>query len=159
MGASKELFMQEREAEMNQEISPVISEKYSKQSQIEIAERMLFNVDEGHANPLTIFIKLRNLQAAVEMAIDLVKPLALEEGQKLSKTGEKISGVQVSVVGGKRSCDYSNDREWTGLKEKIKDREEFLKGLQKPMADIETGEIINPPIIKYSQDTVNLKFA
>jgi hypothetical protein len=40
----------------------------------------------------------------------------------------------------------------------MKEREEMLKGLKKEMADTETGEIINPPMIKYSGATIILKF-
>jgi len=93
-----------------------------------------------------------------KIAIDRIKPDATVEALKLQKGGERVAGVHVSAVNGKRTFDYSEDKEWCNLKEKLREREALLKGLPKDMADPETGEIISPPIIKYSPETINLKF-
>jgi len=159
MGASKEIFMEMREQEMTQaEGLPSIAETFSKSTQIAMADRFTAKVNEGAENPLDAFIRLRNIEKALEIALDRLKPLALIEGEKLAKSGEKVHGVHVSVVGGKRTFDYSNDKIWNEVKEKLKEREEFLKGLKKEMADVDTGEIISPPVIKYYSETLYLKF-
>lgn len=68
------------------------------------------------------------------------------------KTTDKINGCEVKVVD-RKTYDFSEtNSDWVRLnisleklKKEIKEREAFLKALKSPVADPETGEIINPP--------------
>lgn len=131
--------------------------KYSKTEQSIMANRFIQDAIDGNEDSLKRFIMLRNLSEAVTIAIELLKGNAMIEADKLAKGGEKVLGVNVSTMEGRRTFDYSNDEVWVKLKEKIKEREEFLKGLKQPMSDME-GVISNPPMIKYSGATIVLKF-
>ena len=152
MGLTKELFMEIREREDSTPSAPL-----TKSSQIELAEKLTNKVELGEADPLKTFIQLRSLETSVKIALDKIKGRAIEEGQKLNKGGEKIIGVSCSLMNGRRMYDYSNDSVWNDLKAKMKEREEFLKGLKEPMSDME-GVISCPPIIKYCEETLTLKF-
>lgn len=134
---------------------PVI--KYSKTEQQTLANRFIQDALDGNENPLHRFIALRNLYKAVSIALERIKGDAIIEVDKLEKGGNRVLGVNVSVVGGRRTWNYSEDKVWSDLKEKIKAREEMLKSLKEPMSDMD-GVISNPPSITYSGDTINLKF-
>ena len=161
MGVTKELFMEIREREDSTPSAPL-----TKSSQIELAEMLTNKVELGEVDPLKTFIQLRSLktfiqlrslETSVKIALDKIKGRAIEEGQKLNKGGEKIIGVNCSLMNGRRMYDYSNDSVWNDLKAKMKEREDFLKGLKEPMSDME-GVISCPPIIKYCEETLTLKF-
>ena len=66
---------------------------------------------------------------------------------------EEIFGVKISKSEVGVRYDYTKDGVWNDLnselepiKDKIKEREKFLKTLQQKVADIDTGEIIEPPV-------------
>ena len=72
------------------------------------------------------------------------------EAEKYGKSFEYMGAkVQLSE---RRSYDYSNDDTWAQINRSLKQREELLKYLTAPLADTETGEIINP--VPYKITTV-----
>lgn len=115
---------------------------------------------EGDENPLHVLVRLRFMKSVIEGAEIRVKQIATEEASRLNRVGghDFVLGTEVSYSEGRRTFDYSEDKEWNDLKEKMKNREEMLKGLKKPMADPDSGEIINPPIVKYSAEIIIVKF-
>ena len=97
----------------------------------------------------------------MEQIIKKVKPHVEGEMMEwLHRNGEKVSvnGVQINYSSGSRKLDYSNDSEWVDLNAKIKAREEFLKGLTKEMVDTDTGEVVNPPLVKYNKESIKVEF-
>ena len=123
------------------------------ESVIETATACVYNGDSG---PLPIFIKAKALSEIAEGIMDKVKEGAILESEKYGKEGYKIMGVKFQKVSGRRTFDFSNDKMFCEIKKLLKEREEFLKGIKKEMADVETGEIVYPPIEKYSGETIKL---
>jgi hypothetical protein len=136
---------------------PTTSIKYNKTEQSIMANRFIQDALDGNENPLHRFIALRNLEESVSIALERIKGDAMIEADKLAKGGDRVLGVNVSTMEGRRTFDYSGDSVWLDLKNKMKDREDFLKGLKEPMSDMQ-GVISNPPMIKYSGATIVLKF-
>jgi ribonuclease BN (tRNA processing enzyme) len=132
---------------MTQQIS--IPENLTKESITLLADHITEKAREGEENPLHSLVKIRFMKNVIEAAEVQVKQMATEEASRLSKSGETVIGTEVT---------YSEDKEWNDLKNKLKKREDMLKGLTKPMADPDSGEIINPPIVKYSAEIVTIKF-
>lgn len=64
------------------------------------------------------------------------------EAEKYGKNFEYL-GAKVQLME-RRTYDYSNDDTWNQINRSLKQREELLKYLIAPLADTETGEIINP---------------
>ena len=86
-----------------------------------------------------------------------VKDLILLEGKKYE--GQDYFGCQIKSQS-RKTYDFNacNDSEYTNLskyieslKTQLKAREAFLKALPAPMADPETGNIINPPTFTSSE--------
>ena len=101
------------------------------------------------------YVKLKTIAEVVKKAMDLVKQTAFDE---LSEQGVTKYGAKVEVMKGKRSFDYSNDPVWEDLDNQLADRETFLKGLTKPMAETDGGEIIYPAVVTYANDSVKITF-
>ena len=70
------------------------------------------------------------------------------EAEKYGKNFEYM-GTKVQLTE-RRTYDYSNDDTWSQINRSLKQREELLKYLTSPLADFETGEIINPVPYKVS---------
>ena len=107
------------------------------------------------SNPIRAYIRLYAFKMILEDIETDLKELAIAESFKY-KDDKIIDGVGFTYKNGASKFDYSSDKTWNELKSAIKEREEFLKGLKKPMADTETGEIIAPPMITYSKDSITI---
>jgi len=79
-----------------------------------------------------------------------LKDIAIKQ---IGESGQDIGGCKITV-GNRRTFDFSKcdhfererySSEILDAKEKLKKIETFLKALDKPMADPETGQVINPP--------------
>lgn len=108
----------------------------------------------GDINPLTIARQLKSFEDVIKALRDDkdIKDLFLNEAQKHGvksfEDGAKF-GLQNRKTFNFTEC---NDSKWNELNETInsaklalKEREEFLKVLKEPIADVESGEIIYPP--------------
>jgi len=123
----------------------------------DIVEQARINLSEGHTDALKLFITAKKGKELFDQLEKTVRPYA-EQEDRLSKgevykkydceITEKMTGV---------SYDFTNcgDEYWDSLTAQIKEledarkeREKFLKTLTKPVADVETGAVINPPIHK-----------
>jgi len=79
---------------------------------------------------------------------------------EVAKYGDNAIGRGVIVVKKSRKTyeyDDCNDPVWNKLQAELKElnkriaeRESLLKALKEPMADVETGEVIFPPVVKYT---------
>ena len=105
----------------------------------------------GEQNPLIIARQLNAFAGVLkELQADKdIRECFMLEAQKYgSKTFDL--GAKFTIQN-RKSYDYTNDTKWSeinasieALKVKLKEREEFLKHLTEPMADLDSGEIINP---------------
>jgi len=105
-------------------------------------------VAEGNADPIDTLVRLTAIKLAVDTAVDAVKPSAIAEAHKYGKDGARSMDAKVEVVEAGVKYDYSNDSVWRDLKEKIKERETFLKGVKEAFEMRVDDELVTiyPPI-------------
>ena len=114
--------------------------------------QLLQMVMSGEVNPLEMEVYLKSIE-------DVVKNVRKDAGFKDATQDEVAKypgkefryGNALIVKSSRTVCNYSEDSEWQGLDQAKKTREKFLKGLDKPMADPETGEITSPPTRKTTE--------
>ena len=136
----------------------------------EMATGLITAVAEGRLAPLETLSKLKFAELTIKTAIDGVMDAAIDEAAKYNK-GEKITamGCELSQKESGVKYDYSGcgdavyDRlvaEMDALKEKMKDREAFLKTVKEAMTvgDEETGEVMTiRPAAKSSKTIVEVR--
>jgi len=96
----------------------------------------------GLYNPLSIHLCLKAMEEMIKMIKEGIAEQVLQEAEKYGKSFEYM-GARVQVTN-RRTYDYSIDDTWAQINRSMKQREELLKYLIAPLADTETGEIINP---------------
>lgn len=122
------------------------------------AQIVASEIDSGMYNALEVDIRLKGIEETIKAVRghNLVKECVSDELGKYKEKTIEINGVKISKRESPRfdfvGCD---DEQWESLKKqeaevkaKIKERENFLKALKEPVADVDTGNIINPPVIK-----------
>lgn len=122
------------------------------------SNQLIQSVKNGETNPLELLVILRALEAVSKLVREKIEGNILTEADKyreriIEAYGAKIEKAEVSTT---YNYAYSKDAEWeqldaeiTGLLEKQKKRQEFLRSLTEPITVVnrETGEIseIRPP--------------
>lgn len=157
MSATKDLAIQI----MNEEFGVSQGEQiellnWSKSEITEKAKAIVFSVAEGISDPVEEYLKVKKGLEFFTQAEKNLKPYF--NGVQLNK-GEKYFGCEIVEKETGVKYDYSvcNDAEWNSLnaaiemaKEQLKERENFLKGITKPLDsfDTDTGETfqIMPPL-------------
>lgn len=174
MVGSKEVFMEQRESDMEQShvtdltkfVKPTHLTKAASEGSAEMIAAL---VRDGDANPLDVSTKLQWMISVLENARKLIQDDCVREIEKHNGKAS-INGAEVIKKETGTKYDYSGcgDLEWDrhdsamkGEAELKKEREAFLKTLTKPLtiADEVTGEIItlNPPI-KSSTTNIQVTF-
>lgn len=112
------------------------------------------SVLDGDYDPLKIEIQLKAMEEVIKTVRAGIREAVLTETDKYNGVME-TDQVLVKVVESGR-YDYSEDSVWNDLKsvednqaKQRKERETFLKALKNPVADPESGELINPPVKKF----------
>jgi hypothetical protein len=105
-------------------------------------------IKSGIHNPLNIDIQLKNLEETIKAIREQVKEDILAELAKYPDKTFEYNGVTFTK---------KNASVWSSLKETIKAREALLKNVTTPIADAETGEMIEPAI-KKSTETYSITF-
>ncbi len=118
------------------------------------ANLIIAQVKSGDLNPLTLKAQLKFIEKTLDAIDKGIKDEWMNEASKYGKSFEH-KGWRIEQIEAGTSYDFTSDQTHNELKEKIKEREKFLKGLTKPMADPDSGEICQPPIKK---STTTLKF-
>ena len=112
----------------------------------------------GEQNPLVIARQLNAFAGVLkELQADKdIRECFMNEAQKYGYKTFDL-GAKFSIQN-RKTYDYTSDTIWNeinasieALKAKLKEREEFLKHLTGPMADLETGEIAYPPSFDTSE--------
>lgn len=112
-------------------------------SQIDFfAQKALNEIDTGLYNPLSIHLCLKAMEDLIKKIKEGITEQVMLEAEKYGKNFEYMGAkIQLSQ---RRTYDYSVDDTWNQISRSLKQREELLKYLTSPMADTETGELINP---------------
>lgn len=131
----------------------------SSKEQVKIfSNDIVSQVKAGVINPLTLKMQMKFIEKTFSEIDKEIKDNVMDEASKYGKSfqhnGWKVDEVEAGVT-----YDFTRDNEWLDLREKIKERETFLKSLKSPLeiVDTETGETktLLPPIRK---STTSLKF-
>ena len=139
-------------------------------AQIEIFAHQL---EQGLTNGQIIPSDLLRFQKAMEKVFEKIKPVLIETTlDEIEKYGKSavLKGAEFSIIEAGTKYDYSgcNDAKWNDLskelesiKDKLKERETFLKSIKEKLEiiDTESGElnIINP-CVKSSSTTLKVTF-
>jgi len=139
-------------------------------AQIEIFSHQL---EKGLTNGQIIPSDLLRFQKAMEKVFEKIKPVLIETTlDEIEKYGKSavLNGAEFSIIEAGTKYDYSvcDDAKWNDLskelesiKNKIIERETFLKSIKEKLEiiDTESGElnIINP-CVKSSSTTIKVKF-
>jgi hypothetical protein len=117
---------------------------------LQVRERIL----NGDLNPLQFYVSAKLVTDAIE---DLKKDPDVYDcvSTEIAKYGKEKPTVNGSIVtSSQRSTpDYEScgDTVYNELKQKLKDREQFLKNLPpEGTVNPDTGELIKPPVFKYT---------
>ena len=159
MGKTKELFNENRENEFLNDLH----EPKSKLKEFDLfneIERMIERVNEGYENELEIYVMFSRAKKAFESAMKDILGNALLEFDKHEEKTVNMFGAKISKSVSGVKYDYSGNKDWVDLSNKIKNIQElmkdsynaFVKGNQYVTED---GEII-PPATR-SSGTISLK--
>lgn len=121
----------------------VITEFNLTRTQIEnYVQKALEQIDTGLYNPLSIHLCLKAMEELIKKIKEGISEQVLQEAEKYGKSFDYM-GARVQLTE-RRTYDYSKDDAWSQISRSLKQREELLKYLTAPLADTETGELINP---------------
>lgn len=129
----------------------------------ELAQTVVQDVRDGLLDPTQVFIYANKGKEFFDSVVNNVRPIVASK--QIQKGGIKSYHSEIIEKKNPDSYDFSvcGDFEWdnlnaqlTEIKEKIKERETFLKTLKEPMATM-YGEVINPPAITYGALNVAIK--
>lgn len=121
----------------------------------------------GNENPLKLEVQLKAMEELIKkLRSDAeIKDQMIDEGMKYPEKSFELYGAKFTktTVGvkydftGCNYADYENCKiEFEKAKAELKSKEDFLKALKKPVADPDSGEIINPPI-KTGKESLSVK--
>lgn len=113
-------------------------------------------IKSGVHNPLNIDIQLKNLEETIKAIREQVKEDILQEIAKYPENTFVYNNVTITKKNAV-TYDYKNDATWNLLRNQLKAREALLKNVTTPIADAETGEMIEPAV-KKSTETYSITF-
>ena len=116
----------------------------------------------GLSNSLEAYIELKKIEKTLEMAIESVKPLAIQEADKYHEKSFELSGVQVTKSRAPGRWDYSEIPQWKKRKDELSQIEALSKDAFKLAAKGQTitdpdGVIVGPARYSEGIDTITIK--
>jgi hypothetical protein len=126
-------------------------------------ELVVNEITSGERNPLNFEVMLKNLEDTIDLIRkdERVKEAVNLEASKYAEKVFQFGNYSITKCEGKGSPDFSNDSTWVELKEKLKAREAILKAIKPTfdeIADGKTGEVLQAPIMKYSEPYLMIKY-
>ena len=129
----------------------------NKEQSISFVNQVLSILESGTENPLTFKIKIKAILDTFESIYkdDRLNDMALREAEKYGQKSIDFTNAKITVKESGVKYDYSlcNDSVYSDLEAKkkgldieIKIRQTFLKSLTEQVANIDTGEVIHPPV-------------
>lgn len=116
------------------------------------------SIDNGNVNPLTVYAELKSLSDLLDSMMAKVKDQAVEERRKYGKEEIIRNGYLIEVANGRRMWKYDHSTRWVELNEKRKTYESLMQKAYHGanLADVDTGEIIEPATLTFAADTLRL---
>jgi hypothetical protein len=115
-------------------------------------------VENGVVNPLDAFASFNKLEKLFKEAKVKIDELARDEAEKYTSKTFTFGNVEFTRKDGAKKLNYSEDKTYSDIQEKLKAREELLKVAQKStIYDDEDVEV--PKVsISYNKDSLMVKF-
>jgi hypothetical protein len=118
----------------------------TKEQRASFVADLIDKLQDGLADPVKVHLQVKKMEDLLNQIKENqdYKNLVMEEAVKYGKTFE-LYGALFEIKNGAGKYDYSADAEIAELQKKIKDRQEFLKGIPAKgleVVDKKTGEII-----------------
>jgi hypothetical protein len=116
------------------------------------SDQLIESVKEGEVNPLELKAMIKALEMILERTDKATKDNQLRAADLFPGDSFEAYGVKFAKGDVHTSYKYEgcNDKEWASAKEKLKERETFLKALKSPIdvLDKDSGEVvtIKPPV-------------
>jgi len=133
----------------------------TKEQQKEFAGQVLQKVLDGEVNPLHVKVWFKSISDALEMVDkdERFQKVLLDEASKYQAERQFPIMNAVCEIGSRSIYDFSDDKKWADLKEKIKERETLLKAVKpgNEIADTDTGEILTCKLRNVTQ-FIKIKF-
>lgn len=136
----------------------------NKEERKNLAQSIVMEINDGNLDPTNTLIWAAKGEEFFKSIVDNVRPIVASKG--VQKGGLTMYEAEISERKNPDKYDYAsaNDYIWNSLnaslieiKEKMKEREIFLKALKEPIATME-GEVINPPQKTFGAQNVTVKF-
>lgn len=148
---------------MEQAISTFCTFPQNPKERTSFVEKCVDEITSGERNPLEFEVMLKNLEDTISLVRknEKVKNAIADEVGKYAEKTFSYSSYEITKCEGKKALDFSNDSVWVELNDKLKAREKLLKSVNHSFDDIvdgKTGEILKPPIIKYSKPYIIIKY-
>lgn len=136
---------------------------FSKEQNRAIADKIIADCDNGTIDSLDAYLLAKSMENTIKMVLEGIKDMSLTEAFKYSSVSQKTfthRGCDITIKETGVKYDYENcgdvvwqqlNAEMTALKERIKEREAFLKTIKSPVtiaSEQTEGELvtINPPV-------------
>ncbi len=125
-------------------------------------EELRMKAIDGLISPLVAYAELKDLKAHLDLALKDVTPIALEEADKYDKNFS-YDGFKFERRNGRVTYDFKHLDAWQKANNAKKFAEEQAKQALKAMETggcliDDDGVVIEPPKVKYSQDTLIVKY-
>jgi hypothetical protein len=141
---------------MKTEIAKILSNEITKSDISTFVNKIKNQLINGEITALELFTKIQGIKKTIEAIEKVAKDKALEEAFQYGKMFT-IRNCEFTVVY-RNSFDFTHDDMYNRLTCEIKERQDMLKSISKPIADPDTGEIIYPALRKQTEYlTVKLK--
>lgn len=116
------------------------------------------SIEHGQVNALNTYTELKQLSDMIDSMMDKLKDVAVEERRKYGKEEIIRNGYMVEVANGRRLWKYEHSTRWSELNEKRKTYESLMQKAYHGanIADVDTGEIIEPAKLSFASDTLRL---
>jgi hypothetical protein len=130
---------------------------------LDLAQSIISEVQDGNLDATQAFIYAAKGEELFKSLVDNLRPVVAGKG--IQKGGIKLYEAEITERKNPDKYDFasSNDYLWNKLsndlieiKEKLKERENFLKSLTDPISTLE-GEIINKPEIIHGAQNIAIK--
>lgn len=120
-------------------------------------EQVVGAVAGGHIDPVKVHLQVKCMEEICKAIKAEISDEVLNQARYYSKTFEFHNAV-ITMKATACKYDFSNDAEWCRLKDAIKARETYLKGLPKEGIERVTadGEVVTdyPPVYTPGDDTL-----
>jgi len=121
------------------------------------------SVDDGRKDSIVAQYELNQIEKVLKAAKDEVKELALIEADNYSEKTFEHKGFIIERRAGRKIYDFNNIASYQIKKKELKDIEAKAKAAYDSYSkggifiDEETGEQIEPPVVKYTSDVLVIK--